>query len=143
MLVEESGASQEAVAYVERAIDEHPVAGVRQFALFNLIDGFYGRRGFSPEVVAYIERYRDVDKGDLPPYSLPLQKDLKVVAGRRAPGLGGTPWERRNAVSSDSLKGQVVLLDFWAPWCNECVADLDILGFARAVKGTAVYDSSA
>ncbi len=135
VLVEESGASQEAVAYVERAIDEHPVAEVRQFALFNLIDGFYGRRGFSPEVVAYIERYRDVDKGDLPPYSLPLQKDLKVVAGRRAPGFGGTPWERRNAVSSDSLKGQVVLLDFWAPWCDECVADLDILRKTRETHG--------
>ena len=100
---------------------------MRHFALFNLIDGLYGRRGLSPEVVAYIERYRDVDKGDLPSYSLPLQKDLKVVVGRRAPGFGGTPWERRNAVSSDSLKGQVVLLDFWAPWCDECVADLDIL----------------
>jgi len=131
VLVEESSTSQEAIAYVERAIDEHPVAEVRHYALFNLIDGFYVRRGFSPEVMGYIERYRDVDKRDLLSYSLPLQKDLKVVAGRRAPGFRGAPWERRNAVSSDSLKGQVVLLDFWARWCDECVADLDILRKTR------------
>ncbi|MFB3131582.1 MAG: thioredoxin-like domain-containing protein, partial [Rhodothermales bacterium] len=131
VLIEESGVSQEAVAYVEQAVEEHPVAEVRRFALYNLLDGLYARRGLSPEVAGYMERYGGVFSGEGLTFELPLQQDLKATVGRRAPGFGRTPWERRNAVSSDSLKGQVVLLDFWAPWCDECVADLEILRKTR------------
>ena len=127
VLIETSGVSEDVVAYVERVIDEHPVVEVRQFALFNLIDGFYARRGLSPDVVGYIEKYGDMGNDELPSYSLPLQKDLKVVVGRRAPEFRSMPWEGKETVSSDSLKGQVVLLNFWTPWCGECNADLDNL----------------
>ncbi len=135
VLIEGSGASQEAIAYVEQAVEEHPVADVRRFALYNLLDGLYARRGLSPEVAGYMERYGGVFSGEGLTFELPLQQDLKATVGRRAPGFGRTPWERRNAVSSDSLKGQVVLLDFWAPWCDECVADLDILRKTRETHG--------
>ncbi len=131
VLIEDSGASQEAIAYVEQAVEGHPVAEVRRFALYNLLDGLYAHRGLSPEVAAYAERYQDVVTGEGLAYELPLQKVLKVTVGRRAPVFGWSPWERRNAVSLDSLKGQVVLLDFWAPWCDECVADLDMLRKTR------------
>jgi len=131
VLIEGSDASPEAIAYIEQAIEGHPVAEVRRFALYNLLDGLYARRGLSPEVAAYAERYQDVDIGEGRAYELPLLKVLKANVGRRAPRFGRSPWERGKAVSSDSLKGQVVLLDFWAPWCDECVADLDMLRKTR------------
>ena len=137
VLVEASDAAPDAVEYVERVIDEHPVGEVRQYALFNLIDGFYARRGLTEDVAAYIEKQGEARIENLPAFSLPLQKDLNVTVGRKAPGFGVPPWEPRKSVSSDSLKGQIVLLNFWTPRCDDCNADADILRQMHETYGAA------
>ncbi len=137
VLVEQTKASAAAVAYVEAVKAGHPVAAVQRFAFFNLIDGLFARHGLTPEVVAYLEQYqqRYGEDDELLEDNLPLGRPLKVAAGRRAPGFLASSRGRRRGVLSDSLEDRVVLLDFWASWCDACARDEDALRQARAAYG--------
>ena len=139
VLIEQTDASEAARAYVEDVVATHPMDDVRRFAFFNLIDGLFARRGLTPEVKAYMEQFRQTYGEDDLIVAMPPEEGRQIVVGRRAPSLGRASGARPTAgrvAPADSLEGRVVLLDFWASWCDECLTEEANLRQAHA----AYYD---
>ena len=56
-----------------------------------------------------------------------------VLEGKPAMPFAGTDMVSGKPVSLEQLKGKVVLVNFWASWCTECVKEhANLLGLQQA-----------
>ena len=65
-------------------------------------------------------------------WGLMQTKASRPEVGETAPGFNleffeGYEWDGKTAASLDDMKGQIVVMNFWASWCVECRVETDEL----------------
>jgi thiol-disulfide isomerase/thioredoxin len=60
---------------------------------------------------------------------------LLAMIGKPAPAIDPMEWVNGDPETLESLKGKVVLLDFWAVWCGPCIATFPHLKHLDAEYG--------
>jgi thiol-disulfide isomerase/thioredoxin len=71
------------------------------------------------------------------PADQPSRRSLDALIGKPAPEFPeGAAWLNSNPLTWNSLRGKVVILDFWAEWCGPCRNDLPRLSRLHEARGS-------
>jgi thiol-disulfide isomerase/thioredoxin len=126
--------TDEKLAYADRMINEQQGRHIAASVLYGLASQYNRtneRGSFAKVYNQLVTEYPGINSTNKAKQEFKLLANMQV--GNQVPGFSISSYDQTvGKISSETMKGKVYLIDFWAPWCKGCIMALP--GLERIYK---------